>query len=147
MLINDRWLTRRSATVALLVSTVALSPTACVDGDDRSEPATGTGVSSTDPGGNGATVVSPGDAAGQPDGTEVTVHGFLVEDSGVVVLAETLAESYPPQPGGASLIVDGLDLSGLQLEQVGSIRWTNAAVAVTGTINDGRLTAATVQLD
>lgn len=147
MLINDRWLTRHSAAVVLLVSTVALSPTACVDGDDRSEPGAGTGVSSTRPGGNGATVVGPGDAAGQPDGTEVTVHGFLVEDSGIVVLAETLAESYPPQPGGASLIVDGLDLSGLQLEQVGSIRWTNAAVVVTGTINDGRLTAATVQLD
>jgi hypothetical protein len=96
------------------------------------------------PVGNDGGVVSPGEAADRPDGSDVTVGGFLVEDSGIVVLAEALAESYPPQPGGTSLVVDGLDLSGVELEQLGPVRWSNVAVTLSGTMNRGRLTGATV---
>ncbi len=97
------------------------------------------------PVGNDGGVVSPGEAAGRPDGTDVTVGGFLVEDSGIVMLAEALAESYPPQPGGTFVIVDGLDLSGAELEQRGPVRWSNAAVTLSGMMNGGRLTGATMR--
>jgi hypothetical protein len=97
------------------------------------------------PVGNDGGVVSPGEAAGRPDGTDVTVGGFLVEDSGIVVLAEALAESYPPQAGGTFLVVYGLDLSGVELERLGPVRWSNTAVTLSGTMNGGRLTGAAVK--
>lgn len=153
MTINDRRFACRLSAVTLALAVAALWPMACTSDSDTGEPATGPDVTSNgtvdDSNGSadGANVVSPGDAAGLPDGTDVTVRGFLVEDSGVVVVAEALAESYPPQPGGASLVVDGLDLSSLELEQQGPIRWSETMVTLSGTIDEGRLTAATMQRD
>ncbi len=72
------------------------------------------------------------------------VNGFIVTTpDGVVYLAETLAESFPPQPGGDRLIVEGLDLdvfAGLTSAQ--GITWSEQHVQVLGTVADGVLTVS-----
>ena len=83
-----------------------------------------------------------GDVAESADGTEVVVEGFVVEDGGVVVLAETLAESFPPQAGGATVRVDGLDLDELDLQQEGSVRWSDGPITINGTVDQGRVVDA-----
>ncbi len=93
----------------------------------------------------GAEPMTVADAAALNDGSVATVSGFLIEDSGVLFIADLIAESYPPQPGGATMEVDGIDISGLaSVNQEGPVRWLDAVVTVSGTVNSGRLTSATV---
>ncbi|NIA25404.1 MAG: hypothetical protein GWP04_07515 [Gammaproteobacteria bacterium] len=80
-----------------------------------------------------------------PDGAAVSdplllASGPTRDDDATVYLAETLAESYPPQPGGAHLIVQGLDLSHVDgLSTVRGITWSDEQVQLLGTIQDGVL--------
>lgn len=83
------------------------------------------------------------DAAAQADGTAVTVTGYVFEDTGTVLIADLIAESFPPQPGGQTLEVDGLDITefdGVTTE--GPISWTDRPVTITATVEGGRLTGA-----
>ena len=72
------------------------------------------------------------------------VNGFIVTDAeGTVFLAESLAESFPPQAGGAKLIVEGLDLTLLEgMTNASGISWTDQPVQVLGTVQNGVLTVA-----
>lgn len=73
------------------------------------------------------------------------VTGHLVAEGEVVVLAAMLAETFPPQPGGATLAVDGLDDAGLAgLQRAGSVAWSAGPVVVRGTMHGGRLVDARV---
>jgi hypothetical protein len=73
------------------------------------------------------------------------VTGHLVAEGDVVVLATMLAETFPPQPGGASLAVVGLDDAGLAgLQRVGRVAWSDQPVVVRGTMDGGRLVDARV---
>jgi len=68
------------------------------------------------------------------------VNGFLITTSDGVYLAEALAESYPPQPGGARLVVENLDMNlidGLTTAQ--GITWSDQPVRLLGTAQDGIL--------
>jgi len=59
----------------------------------------------------------------------------------VVRLCEVLFESFPPQCGGASIEIRGLDLTtvnGLQVEQ--NVSWTDREVTLTGVLESGVLT-------
>jgi hypothetical protein len=83
---------------------------------------------------------------------EVVVTGYLFElDGGTVVLAEAIAESFPPQPGGASVTVTGLDLGTLDLEEapdgseLATTRWTAEQITLTGSIVAGVLNDAELQ--
>ena len=72
------------------------------------------------------------------------VNGFIVTaPDGLVYLAELLAESFPPQPGGDKLIVEGLDLDAFagRISAQG-ITWSNETVQVLGIVADGTLTVA-----
>jgi hypothetical protein len=77
-----------------------------------------------------------------PDGSTVTVDGFLVAtEGGDVLLAEALAESYPPQAGGATLMIEGLDpltVPGAITDM--GVTWTDGAIQLEGTITAGVLT-------
>ncbi len=80
---------------------------------------------------------------------EVVVTGYLfVLDGDSVVLAELIAESFPPQPGGARITVEGLDLDALDLEQapegseLATTRWSSEPVTLTGSVVSGVLTGA-----
>ena len=71
------------------------------------------------------------------------VQGFLITvPDGTVYLSETIAESFPPQPGGDRIVVVGLSLEGvedLQTEQ--GISWVDKLVEIAGMLENGILTA------
>ncbi len=80
-----------------------------------------------------------------PDNSTVTVTGFLIEDSGVVYLAEMLAESFPPQPGGTTVMITGLDDDALSAASTeGPIRWYDTSVTLEATVREGALTDAAI---
>jgi hypothetical protein len=79
----------------------------------------------------------------------VTVRGFLLAADGEPVkLCAALAESYPPQCGVASLVVEGLDLSTVEglttptEPDYAHTSWTDAEIRLTGELDDGVLVVA-----
>lgn len=79
----------------------------------------------------------------QADGDAIEVTGYLVEDTGMVLLAEFLAESFPPQAAGVVVGVDGLDVDAVdELQAEGPIRWVNEPITIRGTVEGGRLVNA-----
>lgn len=97
------------------------------------------------------TAVSPG--AGMPADGGLTVGeakaselegplmvgGFLVAEGDTVRLCDALAESFPPQCGGDSLVVEGLDLDAYDTQSEGDVRWTDEPVAVLGDVDGDTL--------
>lgn len=72
-----------------------------------------------------------------------SVSGLLVAEGDLVRLCEVLLESFPPQCGGASIEIRGLDLTtvnGLQVEQ--NVSWTDREITLTGMLELGVLTVA-----
>ena len=79
----------------------------------------------------------------------VAVTGTLfVLDGGTVVLSELIAESFPPQPGGATITVEGLDLDTLDLEEaplgseLATTKWSAEPITLTGSMVSGTLDGA-----
>jgi len=117
--------------------------TVVIDGDDlfpNDEPQDGVAPSAGASGmlvGGGLTVAEAlaTDASGI-----LAVQGFYVDDSSGPRLCEALAESFPPQCGGANV---GLgDLSGIDLGELqsnGDVTWSDDAVVVIGELIDGVL--------
>ncbi len=72
------------------------------------------------------------------------VNGFIITTpDGLVYLAELLAESFPPQPGGDKLIVEGLDLDAFAgLTSAQGITWSDEHVQVLGIVGGGTLTVS-----
>lgn len=74
----------------------------------------------------------------------VSAYLFVLED-GSVVLADMILESYPPQPGGATIVVEGFSVEGMTLEQApadsgfAATRWTEVPYEVLGTVEGGVL--------
>ena len=65
-----------------------------------------------------------------PSDDLVSVSGALfVDPGGTVRLCDAIAESFPPQCGGASLEVTGLDLSTVaDLQEANGVRWAESVV-------------------
>ena len=58
-------------------------------------------------------------------------------------LCDALAESFPPQCGGASLVVFGLDLATVDgLVTEGDVSWTDRPIELRGVVSDGTLTVS-----
>jgi hypothetical protein len=76
------------------------------------------------------------------EGTEpVAVHGYIVRTSESAKLCETLAESFPPQCGGASLtLVNADSTDDLPLLEEGDVQWSPDAVILVGTLSGTKLT-------
>ena len=73
------------------------------------------------------------------------VNGAIVIRDGETRLCELLLESFPPQCGGASLIVDGYDRSSASaLSEEGGVAWSDGPVQVLGTIEGDHLVVATL---
>jgi len=90
--------------------------------------------------------ISVADALRADPAALVLVEGYLfVLDDGTVVLADAIAESYPPQPGGATIVVEGLSTEGMALEmapedsELATVKWTSEPYGVLGTVQDGVL--------
>jgi len=70
----------------------------------------------------------------------VSVTGFVVDIAGQTRLCEALAESFPPQCGGARILLSDLSqVNADQLKTEGDVTWTDDYVVVTGTMVDGTL--------
>jgi hypothetical protein len=76
------------------------------------------------------------------EGTEpVAVHGYIVRTSETAQLCETLAESFPPQCGGANLTLVNADIAdNLPLVEEGDVQWSPDAVILVGTLAGNELT-------
>jgi hypothetical protein len=123
--------------LAALVAAVSLS--AC-GGDDSAAGDNTTTAASTVPVGPGISI----EEALETDSDEPQlVNGNLLITDGQARLCSALAESFPPQCGGASLLVTGLDLAqvdGLIVE--GDVMWTDRPIQLAGVVADGILTVS-----
>jgi len=63
---------------------------------------------------------------------EVAVRGFVVWDDSSARFCEVLAESFPPQCGGISVILANPDALDVALETEGAVRWTQGFVTIEG---------------
>lgn len=127
--------------------TVAVDPPRDSDAS-RNAPAAGDENSDEDPGAPVTLAVGPGlsvqEAIDSTLDQVLLVNGFIVVTSDVTRLCEALAESFPPQCGGTSLVVVGLDLELVDaLERSGDVQWTNFSFQVLGVIVDGTLIVST----
>ncbi len=70
----------------------------------------------------------------------LAVKGFLIDDGQEARLCELLAESFPPQCGGASVVIDSLDqIDPDEMTSNGDVTWTDQLVTVLGELVDGTL--------
>ncbi len=128
--------------IALLALALALALAACGGGDDGGD-------------GNGSAAPAPGEALSVEEALASTlagpllVSGFIVARAGEPVqLCDLLAESYPPQCGGASLVVEGLDLDTVEgltrtaEPDLAQAAWSEGPVSVLGEVVDGVLTVS-----
>jgi hypothetical protein len=157
----------------LLLATFALVVAACGGGDDDtasadlpindgSEPAIGATCLAGEPDcndtpgggepqdlptsddGEPISVMTVSDAAAATG--QVTVTGFVVQSGDEARLCEALAESFPPQCGGASIILSNLDqIDPDSLQNEGEVTWTDYAVTVFGEMADGTLMATPIE--
>ncbi len=74
----------------------------------------------------------------------VTVRGYIVAPAGqTTMLCSALLESYPPQCGGPSLIVEGIDLSRIEAltgtndPSLAQVQWSDREVSLLGSVEDG----------
>jgi hypothetical protein len=88
--------------------------------------------------------ISVADALAAPSDEPLLVNGYLfVFADGRIVLADLIAESFPPQPGGAQVSVEGLDLMQIPLTEgpsdieIAITAWTDLPVQLIGRIVDG----------
>lgn len=90
--------------------------------------------------------ISVEDALASDGSAPVLVAGYLfVLEDGTVMLADMILESYPPQPGGATIVVDGFSVEGMALEQpdadsgLAQVKWTETPYEILGTVQGGLL--------
>ncbi len=69
------------------------------------------------------------------------VNGYLFVDAQEkVIFAESIAESFPPQPGGSTLEIEGLDLSEIEgLESAEGVSWTESPIQLLGAVQGEKL--------
>lgn len=114
-------------TICLFTALLAAAALAGCGGDDESS-------------GSADRAISIEEALENDSGEPVRVTGNLLVLGGEARLCSALAESFPPQCGGASLAVTGLEPEGLEDLQVeGDVMWTDRPIELVGTVSDGTL--------
>ena len=129
---------RKLALLLVAVAGSLLLAAACDDDEDAVAPAGTPPASAVGPG------ISIAEALASTLDEPLLVNGFLVVQGERAELCEALAESFPPQCGGDSLSVEGLDLDafeGLSTEQ--DTTWSEGPIQLLGEVEDGVLTVAT----
>jgi hypothetical protein len=117
--------------VVLVLAGCAAAPETPVDNDEPPPTEGGLTVDAVlrieegTAGGPGITVT---EALAFVGGEPVLVNGALFIDAdGEVLLCEAIAESFPPQCGGARLLVEGLDPASIpDLEEANDVRWAES---------------------
>ena len=109
---------------------VVLAVTGCGASDEERPPA----ASAAGPG------LTVSEALESNDEGPLLVRGSLYARGGETRLCEALAESYPPQCGGASIPVRGLTVSEVEgVQSAEGVSWTEMEIKVLGEIEDGTL--------
>lgn len=145
---------RALVAVAVAASAAALVLAGCGGSDEAAPappaPAEPASPAPTDSGGPAVSAGAPGPGGGLSiddalastlDGP-LLVTGFLVRTEAETRLCTALAESFPPQCGGSSLVVDGLDDAALPdgLTAEGDVTWSEAPISLLGAVDDGTIT-------
>lgn len=85
-----------------------------------------------------------GDASEYDGAGRVALSGYFVDDGETARFCEVLAESYPPQCGGASLVLTNPDaVKGFLLVEEGQVQWSDDAIVLTGEVAGEDFTVAT----
>lgn len=84
--------------------------------------------------------ISVADLLNSTPSDAVSVTGFLVWTDAGARLCEALAESFPPQCGGASVVLSNPERLTNPTESEQSTRWTNERIVVTGAFDGTELT-------
>jgi hypothetical protein len=131
-------------TLALIATLAAAAALAGCGGDDA--PADDAGRDGTVPQTSGLGAgpgISIDEALASDSDEMLLVNGNLLAQGGDVRLCSALAESFPPQCGGPSLIVDGLKLEEVDgLFTEGEVAWTDRPIQLLGIVADGTLTVS-----
>ena len=138
---------RRSAHSALLAVVLAFAAAACGGGGSDAAPAPSAG--SPIPGGGLAIEEAIASTLEGP----LMVKGYLVApEGGPVRLCSALLESYPPQCGDPSLVVEGLDLATVEgltatsEPDLAQVTWSDAEISILGDVEDGVITVSQTSL-
>jgi hypothetical protein len=134
--------TIRIATMLSLLAVVSAGLFAC----GSAVPGDGTTTTSTGPGDDSAAVLTIEQARAAEPGHLIRVTGAVVATGTEVSLASVLLDSYPPQAGGATVPVEGLDLDSLvglsstaDQPDLAQVTWSDYWVVLEGVIKDGVL--------
>ena len=129
---------RRVIVMLMAAGFMAIAAVACGGNDggagpSTSGPSTGLGVG---PG------ISVSEALASDLSGPLLVNGYLViqggehDDPEEIKLCEALAESFPPQCGGASAVVEGFDIKSVEgVVSEGPVSWTETPVQILGEID------------
>ena len=79
----------------------------------------------------------------EPTG-EVPVLGLVLIDSSGPRFCSALAESFPPQCGGESVVLVALEVADLELREEQGVSWTDLPVVLIGTYEEGTFTVTAV---
>jgi hypothetical protein len=72
----------------------------------------------------------------------VLVNGWIHAEGGVIRFCDAIAESYPPQCPGVSLLVDGLKLEEVDgLQRASGVAWSERTQLL-GVVADGKITVS-----
>jgi hypothetical protein len=133
----------RHRRLAALAATLALLLAGCGDATDdpSAEPPAEDPLPDEGNGSDDTTmrVYSVSEARAAAADGSLHVAGLLIDDGTGWRLCELVLESYPPQCGGDSLSVEGLDPALFPLEEEGDVRWQTDATLV-GEIDGDTLT-------
>lgn len=131
----------RTLTFFATLLTAALLLAGCGGNDDASDDsAGGTPQASGIAAGPG---ISIEEALASTSDEQLLVNGNLLAQGGEVRFCSALAESFPPQCGVASLLVEGLKLEEVDgLVTEGDVSWTDRPTQLLGVVEDGVLTVS-----
>jgi hypothetical protein len=131
-------------TLALIATLTAAAALAGCGGDDVAADDAASGPTVPQASGLGAGPgISIDDALASDSDEMLLVNGNLLARGGEVRLCSALAESFPPQCGGASLVVEGLKLEEVDgLVGEGGVSWTDRPIQLLGVVGDGTLTVS-----
>ena len=130
-------------TLAVIATLSAAAALAGCGGEDTPAGDPGTGAATQSSGLGAGPAISIDEALASGSDEMQLVAGNLLAQAGDVRLCSALAESFPPQCGGASLVVEGLKLEEVDgLVTEGDVAWTDRPIQLLGVVGDGTLTVS-----